>query len=102
MDTISSHKPFEPLIATYADMVARIASTYEARPDTLAEQASARRVLLEALRTLPLATRQLVSLHLEGFSNREIGEALGLREGNVAVRLTRARERLNVMIGENA
>lgn len=71
-----------------------------ARPDELAEQASARRALLVAIRALPLRDRQLVSLHLEGFSNREVCEALGFSEGNVAVRLTRARERLKMTIGE--
>ena len=71
----------------------------EPRPDEIAEKASERRVLLEAVRTLSLQGRQIISLHLEGFSNREIGEALGLSEGNIAVRLTRARTKLKDMIG---
>lgn len=69
------------------------------RPDELAEKSSERRALLEAVRALPLQNRQIVSLHLEGFSNREIGDALGISEGNIAVRLTRARAQLKVTIG---
>lgn len=69
------------------------------RPEDLAERSSARRVLLEAVRALPLQSRQIVSLHLEGFSNRDISEALGLSEGNIGVRLTRLRTKLKAMIG---
>jgi len=72
------------------------------RPDELAEQSSERRALLDGVRALPLQNRQIVSLHLEGFSNREIGEALGLSEGNIAVRLTRARTQLKDMMGGKA
>ena len=70
------------------------------RPDQLAEQSSERRALLDAVRSLALQNRQIVSLHLEGFSNREIAEALGFSEGTIAVRLTRARGQLKKMIGE--
>jgi len=68
----------------------------------LSGTASRRRKLLEAVRALPLQGRQIISLHLEGFTNREIGEALGLSEGNIATRLTRARGRLKEIIGEPA
>ena len=69
------------------------------RPDQLAEKSSERRALLEAVRALPLQNRQIVSLHLEGFSNSEIAEALGFTEGNIAVRLTRARTKLKENLG---
>jgi len=72
------------------------------RPDELADMSLQRRKFLEAVRGLPLQARQIVSLHLEGFSNREIGEALGLSEGTIATRLTRARGKLKEMIGESA
>ena len=52
----------------------------------------ARDRLLTAVRTLPLPQRQLISLHLEGFDNRDIAEALGMSAGNVRVRLHRAKE----------
>lgn len=46
--------------------------------------------------SLPLILRQVVTLVLEGMSNREISEVLGITEGNVAVRLTRAKQQLCV------
>ena len=72
------------------------------QPEDLADTAARRRKLLEAVRALPLQGRQIISLHLEGFTNREIGEALGLSEGNIATRLSRARARLKEIIGEPA
>lgn len=50
--------------------------------------------LLRALRTLPVIDRQIVQMSLEGLRQAEIGEVLGISEGNVAVRLNRARARL--------
>ncbi|MEL6323818.1 MAG: sigma-70 family RNA polymerase sigma factor [Pseudomonadota bacterium] len=50
--------------------------------------------LLQAVRTLDLSLRQVISLHLEGFSNVEIGETLSLTPNNVGVRLHRARSEL--------
>ena len=49
-----------------------------------------KRLLLSAISKLPLGLQQAVTLYLEDFSNREIGEILGLSQGAVAVRLTRA------------
>jgi RNA polymerase sigma factor (sigma-70 family) len=43
---------------------------------------------------LPLTLRQVVTLALEGLTNGDIGQVLGISEGNVAVRLTRAKKRL--------
>ena len=55
----------------------------------------ARDRLLSAGRDLPVATRQGVSLHLEGFENSDIAEVLGLTPVNVRVKLHRAKERLS-------
>jgi RNA polymerase sigma-70 factor (ECF subfamily) len=43
---------------------------------------------------LPLTLRQVVTLALEGLSNTDISQVLGITEGNVAVRLTRAKKQL--------
>ena len=56
--------------------------------------------LLRAVRQLALGDRQVLTMHLEGFTNAEIGDVLGLAEGTVAVRLTRARQRLRRMLLE--
>jgi RNA polymerase sigma-70 factor (ECF subfamily) len=55
--------------------------------------------LLAATRALPLPHRQVVTLLLEGLSHREIAEVLGVNENNVAVRATRARAALRVLLG---
>lgn len=47
-----------------------------------------------ALHRLPIATRQILTLALEGLAHREIADVLGTSENNVAVRLSRARDRL--------
>jgi RNA polymerase sigma factor (sigma-70 family) len=45
---------------------------------------------------LPLTLRQVLTLALEGLSNDDIGQVLGITEGNVAVRITRAKKQLKV------
>jgi len=50
--------------------------------------------LLDGVRELPLNLRQVTTLALEGFSHREIGEALGISENNAMVRFSRAKTML--------
>jgi len=50
--------------------------------------------LAEAIRRLPIAYAQVVTLTLEGLSYGEIADVLGISETNVGARLTRARQRL--------
>ena len=50
--------------------------------------------LWAAVEELPLTDRQIVVLHLEGLSAGEIEAVTGLSAGNVATRLTRARQKL--------
>ena len=56
------------------------------------------RRLLAAIQSLPVGHRQVVTLALEGMSYSEIGEVLGIAEGNVGVRLTRARQILRTRL----
>jgi len=57
--------------------------------------------LFAAIRRLPEAQRQAVMLHLEGLSQREIAALQETSEGNVGVRLTRARKALRaLLVGE--
>jgi RNA polymerase sigma-70 factor (ECF subfamily) len=58
--------------------------------------------LQDAVRALPLTLRQAVTLALEGFSQQEIADALGIRANNAAVRLNRARKALKTALGESA
>jgi RNA polymerase sigma-70 factor (ECF subfamily) len=54
-----------------------------------------RRILVESIRELPLADRQIVTLHLEGLSAAEIEEITEVSQGAVATRLTRIRQKLS-------
>jgi RNA polymerase sigma factor (sigma-70 family) len=67
-------------------------------PAERAELDDRRQRLLDAVRSLPLPLRQVVTLHLEGFSGREIAGTLEITENNAAVRLTRARTALREMM----
>ena len=73
------------------------------RPDPEARvmESASRDQLFEAIRALPLPSRQVITLALEDIPNREIGAVLGLTENNVAVRLTRARTLLRTRLGRN-
>jgi RNA polymerase sigma factor (sigma-70 family) len=55
-----------------------------------------------AIQGLPLAYRQAVMLLLEDLSHAEIAAVLGITEGNVAVRLNRARTALKEALRERA
>jgi len=48
-----------------------------------------------AVRSLPLAYRQVILLTLEGLGYKEISNVLGISESNVGARLTRARQLLH-------
>jgi RNA polymerase sigma-70 factor (ECF subfamily) len=50
--------------------------------------------LRAAVQALPIGLRQVVVLTLEGLSNAEVADIVGISENNVAVRLTRARAAL--------
>ena len=67
-----------------------------------AEVQQRRAGLLGAVQALPLRHRQVVVLALEGFSQREIAQSLGLEENTVAQRLSRARRQLREQMGEAA
>jgi RNA polymerase sigma factor (sigma-70 family) len=66
-------------------------STSDADPERSASDRQRQARLQSAVQQLPLGLRQVVVLTLEGLSQREIGEILGISDNNVAVRLSRAR-----------
>lgn len=68
-------------------------------PDEYAQLEQGRLRLQSAVRALPLAIRQVVTLALEGFSHAEIAETLGISPNNVAVRLNRAKGVLGTALG---
>ena len=63
-------------------------------PEDIVLQRWQRSELHARIASLPLTLRQVVTLALEGLSNMDISQVLGISEGNVAVRLTRAKKQL--------
>jgi RNA polymerase sigma-70 factor (ECF subfamily) len=70
-------------------------------PEAAAIEQDAGTRLMAAVRELPLVTRQVVTLTLEGFEPREIAAALGLTANAVSIRLTRAKEQLRTHLGDH-
>ncbi len=68
-------------------------------PESAASRGERSALLLEAVARLPLNYRQVVTLTLEGLSQAEISDVLGITENNVAVRVTRARQSLRETLG---
>jgi RNA polymerase sigma-70 factor (ECF subfamily) len=52
----------------------------------------------QAIEKLPEHQREVVELHLEGLTDEQIAEVLGISIGNVQVRLHRARQRLRSLM----
>jgi RNA polymerase sigma factor (sigma-70 family) len=74
-----------------------LASSAENLEDSY-ERNQKRKQLLEAVRQLPLPLRQVTTLALEGFSHKEIGEALSISENNAMVRFSRAKAALKTLL----
>lgn len=70
--------------------------------ETDTDLALKREKLVAAVRGLEISLRQVVSLHLEGFSNTEIAEALSISPNNAGVRLHRARSELAAILAADA
>lgn len=68
-------------------------------PAEVAEQNELRRILEEAIQQLPESYRAVFTLRdIEGLSTKEVAEILGISEGNVKVRLLRARLKLREIL----
>jgi len=70
-------------------------------PSRSLERADLRKLLDEALATLPLAQRQTFVLHADAeLSYREVAETLGISIGTVMSRLYYARQKLRIFLAE--
>ena len=65
-----------------------------AGPEESLSKAQQHEALMASVRALPLPLKQVTTLALEGFSHREIGDALGISENNAMVRFSRAKAAL--------
>lgn len=84
--------------------VAEIPEKLEAdqpNPEESAIDASERHALLEATRRLPVPQREVIVLVLEGFSYAEIADMLDIAPNALALRLSRAKAALKIMLGQS-
>lgn len=79
-------RPETPLEDIYADKAPQ--------PDEITGKMIMRQKLLSAVHQLGLPERQIISLYLEGFTQKESAEILGLTPSNIGVKLTRIRAKL--------
>lgn len=82
-----------------SDALSATLTDEQPRPDEQADLADRRALLLHAVRALPLSLRPVMTLHLEGFGNSEIADALSLTTNNVGVRLNRGKAHLKKQLG---
>lgn len=96
-----SHRSRRPAPTAELDEVTGTAILTDPRPspEAAAREGERRERLRAAVLALPLPLRQVLTLTLEGLSQREVGQVLGISENNVAVRLTRARRALRQTLG---
>jgi len=86
----------QPPLIELSDEIATSAPT----PEELAIRGDESRRLMAAVRTLPIAYREVAILLLEGFLPGEIADTLGLTPNAVAIRGTRARDMLRSLLEE--
>ena len=49
----------------------------------------------QMVRRLPEIDRAIISMHLDGYENKEVAEAMGISSNNVAVKLHRIKNQLS-------
>lgn len=54
--------------------------------------------LYKAIKTLPETERAIVSLHLDGYDNKEIGGIMGITANGAGVKLHRAKQQLGTLL----
>ncbi len=62
--------------------------------ELMEEKNDSRNVLMMLIKQLDEIDRMIISLHLDGYSNKEIAEITGLTANNTGVKLHRVKERL--------
>jgi RNA polymerase sigma factor (sigma-70 family) len=75
---------------------------FEPGPEADAIAVDERGQLLRALRLLPVGLREPALLALEGLTQQEIANVLGITTNAVAIRMTRARSELRKTIGDES
>ncbi len=97
-----SHVVARARAAPTVELDAQMPATEGCGPEDHTRLDQERARLQDAVRRLPLALRQAVTLAMEGFSHQEIADALGSNANSVGVRLHRARAALAQALGETS
>lgn len=97
LDFLARRRPTAAAIDDHEDSVV---ATSGKNPAIVYERKERGSRLLAAVRALPLGHRQVVTLLLEGLSQREIAEVLGTTENAVNVRASRARSAMRALMEE--
>ena len=79
--------------ASYCESEAPVASAISGTEQNVMHQNKLNNLLV-AVRALPIQTRQVVTMSMEGLSYQEISEVCGLTSSNVGVILNRAKKQL--------
>ncbi|QCZ95058.1 RNA polymerase sigma factor [Salinimonas iocasae] len=81
----------QPATDDFEDNSTLFCEEKQSGPGAHAEQAQSRQRLLDAIRVLPIQSRQVITLSLEGLSYDEIADVCGLQRSHVGVLLNRAK-----------
>jgi RNA polymerase sigma factor (sigma-70 family) len=65
---------------------------------TVATQTDDKERLYKAIRSLRETERAIISLHLDGYDNKEVGELLGITANLVGVKLHRIKQQLTTLL----
>lgn len=84
----------QPRNDTYCEVVEPSASSAPSSERNISQQQQVRKLLVE-IRKLPLHTRQIVTMSMEGLSYQEIAEVCGIQVNNVGVILNRSKKILS-------
>jgi RNA polymerase sigma-70 factor (ECF subfamily) len=100
-DFLRSHRPQE-LTEAFDEEVHTSVDAAQS-PETVLIRRADQAMVRRAVETLPLALREVIILReLEGLSYKEIADAAGIKIGTVMSRLSRARARLQQLLGSDA
>jgi RNA polymerase sigma factor (sigma-70 family) len=93
LNTILTHQRKQKPVR-YTDDIAAISPSVPHA--SVATEDSAR--LYAAIKQLAETDKAIISLHLDGYDNQEIGEIMGISKGNVAVKIYRIKEQLTKLL----
>jgi len=80
-DARHSHSHLDESVAPHAD------DSHESCDD--------RHALIAAIRTLPKVERMIITLHLDGYTYKEIGEMTGISKDNAGIKIHRIKKKLS-------